>query len=115
MGVHCSYRERVAEEASRDVIAWYKCAWLSKNIGRSFEAIITTVTHFGLFVSLDHVMIDGMVHIKSLGREYFDYDEAGLKLVGSSSGTIYKSGQTVKVRLIHVDIISQHIDCELIH
>ena len=95
-------------------MAWHKCEWLAQHVGKPFDAMITTVTHFGLFVSLKEVLIDGMVHIRSLGAEYFQFDEERLELIGQSTHKTYRSGQAIKVRLLRVDVVSQHVDCDII-
>lgn len=114
LGTHCSFQERVAEGASRDVLSWMKCRWLDSHIGDSFNAVISTVVNFGMFVSLDEVVIDGMVHVSTLGREYFQFDAVKSELVGSTSGKHFSVGQKILVKVIKVDVINQYVDCAII-
>ena len=74
LGVHTSMTERRADEASRDVVNWLKCHYMQDRIGEEFDGTISGVTSFGLFVTLDGLAIDGLVHITELGRDYFHFD-----------------------------------------
>ena len=74
-GVHCSANERRADEASRDVEAWLKCRYMRERLGEEFTGTVTAATSFGLFVQLDELYVEGLVHITELGGEYFRFDE----------------------------------------
>ncbi|HJN37280.1 MAG TPA: ribonuclease R [Gammaproteobacteria bacterium] len=114
LGAHCSFREREAEEASRDVLAWLKCRWLKSHIGSTFDAVITTVINYGLFVSLDNIFIDGMVHVSTLGKGYFQYDAYKSTLSSKVGDKSFSVGQRVVVKIIKVDVMNQYIDCTII-
>ncbi len=82
LGTLCSANERRADEASRDVQAWLKCVYMRDRIGDRYRGHITGVAPFGVFVTLDDLYVEGMVHVSELGSEYFRYDEAGQVLIG---------------------------------
>src|SRR6185312_12725669 len=70
-GVHCSTNERRADEASRDVEAWLKCRYMREHLGEEFSGTVSGVTSFGLFVTLDALYVEGLIHITELGGEYY--------------------------------------------
>ena len=74
LGVHCSITERRADDATRDVENWLKCYFMQDKVGESFDGTISGVTSFGIFVTLDGLNIDGLVHVTELGRDYFHFD-----------------------------------------
>src|SRR5256885_10783229 len=75
-GLHCSANERRADEASRDVEAWLKCKYMREHLGEEFGGMVSAVTTFGIFVTLDAMYVEGLVHITELGGDYFRFDEA---------------------------------------
>ncbi|MBE0589009.1 MAG: ribonuclease R, partial [Hydrogenophaga sp.] len=85
-GLHCSANERRADEASRDVEAWLKCKYMREHLGEEFSGVVSSVTSFGLFVTLDAMYVEGLVHITELGGEYFRFDEARQELRGERTG-----------------------------
>ena len=91
-GVHCSANERRADEASRDVEAWLKCRYMREHLGEEFAGTVSAVTSFGLFVQLDALYVEGLVHITELGGEYFRFDEVRQELRGERSGVRYVIG-----------------------
>ena len=70
LGAHCSMTERRADEATRDVESWLKCYYMQDRIGEEFPGSISAVTGFGIFVALDDVYVEGLVHISELGEDY---------------------------------------------
>lgn len=110
----CSVTERRADEATRDVVRWLKCEYISKHIGDTFEGIISGVTRFGFFVELKDLYIDGLVHVTHLTNDYYYFDATHHRLVGERSGIIYKLGDLVKVKVAKVDIAARKIDFELL-
>jgi ribonuclease R len=84
LGVHCSANERRADEASRDVENWLKCYYMKDRLGESFTGVISGVTPFGIFVQLDELFVEGLVHVTGLGQDYFEYDEARHELRGKN-------------------------------
>ena len=113
-GGHCSANERRADEASRDVEAWLKCRFMRERLGEEFSGTVTAVAGFGLFVTLDALYVEGMVHITELGGEYFRYDDARLELRGERSGLRYGVGTRVRVQVSRVDLDGRKIDFRLV-
>jgi ribonuclease R len=91
-GLHCSANERRADEASRDVEAWLKCKYMREHLGEEYGGVVTTATSFGIFVTLDALYVEGLVHITELGGEYFKFDEARQELRGERTGIRYHIG-----------------------
>src|SRR5690606_37843471 len=86
LGLVCSSRERRADDASRDVEAWLKCWFMKERVGESFSGTVTGVTTFGIFVTLDELYVEGLVHISELGTEYFQFNEGLHELRGERTG-----------------------------
>lgn len=114
-GLHCSANERRADEASRDVEAWLKCKYMREHLGEEFSGLVTAVTSFGLFVTLDAMYVEGLVHITELGGEYFRFDEARQELRGERTGIRYALGTRVQVQVSRVDLDGRRIDFRLVH
>lgn len=113
LGVHCSANERRADEASRDVENWLKCFFMQDKIGEEFTGTVAGVTTFGIFVQLDELFVEGLVHITELGADYFQYDEARHELRGERTGQRYQLTDRVAVRVARVDLESRKIDLTL--
>lgn len=114
LGVHCSLAERKADNASRDVQNWLKTYYMQDKIGEVFSGTISGMANFGLFVTLDNVYIDGMVHISDLGEDYFNYHPEMLAIVGERSGIRFKLGDKVVVKVARADLDTSRIDLVLI-
>lgn len=113
-GAHCSANERRADEASRDVEAWLKCKFMRERLGEEFQGSISAVTGFGLFVQLDELYVEGLVHITELGGEYFRFDEARQELRGERTGVRYAVGGRIRVQVSRVDLDGRKIDFRLV-
>jgi len=113
-GAHCSANERRADEASRDVEAWLKCRYMREHLGEEFAGTVSAATAFGLFVTLDQLYVEGLVHITELGGEYFRFDEARQELRGERSGVKYAIGSRVRVQVSRVDLDGRRIDFRLV-
>lgn len=113
-GLHCSANERRADEASRDVEAWLKCKYMREHLGEEFGGVVTAATSFGIFVTLDAMYVEGLVHITELGGEYFRFDEARQELRGERSGMRYALGTRVRVQVSRVDLDGRKIDFRLL-
>lgn len=113
-GLHCSANERRADEASRDVEAWLKCKYMRERLGEEYSGVVTAATTFGLFVTLDSLYVEGLVHITELGGEYFRYDEARQELRGERTGIRYALGSKVRVQVSRVDLDGRRIDFRLV-
>ncbi|HEX9396245.1 MAG TPA: ribonuclease R [Burkholderiales bacterium] len=110
LGRHCSEMERRADDASRDVENWLKCYYMRDHVGGTFPGIITGVTAFGLFVTLDNYFVDGLVHISELGKDYFQFDAARHMLLGDRTKKRYRLADRMTVKLVRVDIDQRKID-----
>ncbi len=113
-GLHCSANERRADEASRDVEAWLKCKYMREHLGEEFGGVVTSATSFGLFVTLDALYVEGLVHITELGGEYFKFDEARQELRGERTGIRYAIGTRVRIQVSRVDLDGRKIDFRLV-
>ena len=113
-GLHCSANERRADEASRDVEAWLKCKYMREHLGEEYSGVVSSATGFGLFVTLDAMYVEGLVHITELGGEYFRFDEARQELRGERSGIRYAIGTRVQVQVSRVDLDGRKIDFRLV-
>jgi ribonuclease R len=113
-GIHCSANERRADEASRDVEAWLKCRYMREHLGEEYGGAVSAVTSFGLFVQLDGLYVEGLVHITELGGEYFRFDEVRQELRGERSGVRYVVGSRVRVQVSRVDLDGRKIDFRMV-
>jgi len=110
LGESCSATERRADEATRDVLSWLKCEFMMDKLGESFDGIITSVTSFGIFVELDDIYVDGLVHITALDHDYYHFDPVGHRLTGERSGMVYRLGDQVRVKVAAVNLDDRKID-----
>ncbi len=113
-GAHCSANERRADEASRDVEAWLKCRYMREHLGEEFGGTVSAVAAFGLFVQLDALYVEGLVHITELGGEYYRFDEVRQELRGERSGQRYAIGSRVRIQVSRVDLDGRRIDFRLV-
>jgi len=113
-GLHCSANERRADEASRDVEAWLKCKYMREHLGEEYSGVVSAATSFGIFVTLDAMYVEGLVHITELGGEYFKFDEARQELRGERTGIRYAIGARVRVQVSRVDLDGRKIDFRLV-
>lgn len=114
IGLHCSMTERRADEADRDVENWLKCYYMQDRIGEEFDGSVSAVVPFGLFVALDDVFVEGLVHISDLGSDYFHFDDAHHTLVGERTGERYRLSDRVRVQLVRVNMEASKIDFRLV-
>ncbi|MGF6712360.1 ribonuclease R [Luteibacter sp. W1I16] len=114
MAVHCSQRERRAEEAERDVDERFKCAWMEKHVGEEFAGTITGVTSFGLFVELSASRVSGLVHVSQLPNDYYKFDPVRHLLSGERTGASYRLGDYVSVQVLRASLEDRKIDFRLV-
>ena len=114
IGLHCSATERRADEATRDVEHWLKCFYMKERIGEEFDGTISGVTAFGIFVALDEVYVEGLVHVSDLGADYFQFDNIKHQMLGERTGQRFRLGDRVRVRLVRADLESNRIDFVLV-
>jgi ribonuclease R len=110
IGTHCSETERRADDATRDVEAWLKSYYMQDHVGEEFDGTISGVTSFGLFVTLDELYVDGLVHISDLGQDYFQFDQQKHQLRGERSGVKYQLTGRVRVKVVRVNLEQAKID-----
>jgi ribonuclease R len=113
VGLACSATERRADDATRDVEAWLKCWYMQDRIGEVFAGSISSVVPFGIFVALDSVFVEGLVHVSDLGHDYFHFDEKQHAMVGERTGARYRLSDRVRVQLVRVDLDQNKIDFRL--
>ncbi len=113
LGEHCSMTERRADEATRDVADWLKCEFMQDHVGDCFTGVISTVTNFGMFVRLQDLHIEGLVHITSLGRDFYHFDDVRMCLTGEHSGKKYRVGDEIRVQVAAVNLDEKKIDLRL--
>lgn len=114
LGEHCSMTERRSDEATRDVVSWLKCEYMQEHVGDEFEGVIAAVTGFGLFVELDELFVEGLVHVTALPGDYYVFDQAHQRLIGERTRKSYKLGDRLKVKVVRVDLDERKIDFELV-
>ncbi|HRO60718.1 MAG TPA: ribonuclease R, partial [Burkholderiaceae bacterium] len=114
LGALCSEHERRADEASRDVEAWLKCMYMRERVGEQFTGRITGVAPFGVFVTLNELYVEGMVHVSELGGEYFQYIEAGNELRGERTGRRYRLTDPIDVQVSRVDLEARRMEFRLV-
>ncbi len=112
-GQHCSSTERRADDATREVTAWLKCEYLQDKIGEEYTGRISGVTGFGIFVELDQIYVEGLVHVTGLKNDYYRFDAAKHRLIGERTSTIYRLGDKVKIRVAQVNLDEKKIDFDL--
>jgi ribonuclease R len=114
LGMQCSMTERRADDATRDVVSWLKCYYMQDKVGESFSGSVSAVTSFGLFVALDEVYVEGLLHVTELGNDYFHFDGMRHEMVGERSGARYRLGDRLRVKVARVDMETSKIDFMLV-
>lgn len=113
LGEHCSMASRRADEATRDVSDWLKCEFMQDHVGESYDGVISGVTGFGLFVELNDIYIEGLVHITALKNDYYEFDANGHRLMGERTRQSYRLADKISVKVVRVDLDEKKIDLEL--
>ena len=114
LGMQCSMTERRADDATRDVVSWLKCYYMQDKVGESFSGSVSAVTSFGLFVALDEVYVEGLLHVTELGSDYFHFDGMRHEMLGERSGARYRLGDRLRVTVARVDMETSKIDFTLV-
>ncbi len=114
LGIHTSFTERRADDASRDVENWLKTYYMKDKVGEVFEGTISGLTGFGVFVNLNDLHIEGMIHISDLGQDYFNYRQETMRIEGERSGIVFQLGDKVIVKVVRADLETSKIDLSLI-
>ena len=110
----CSMTERRADEATRDAVSWLKCEFMQDKVGERFAGIVSGVAEFGVFVELDQIFVEGLVHVSELPGDYYQYDPARHALRGRASGREFGIGQEVEVLVTRVNLDERKIDFKLV-
>ncbi len=110
LGEHCSTTERRADEATRDVESWLKCYFMQDKVNESFHGTISGVTGFGIFVALDDIYVEGLVHVSELGSDYFHFEAAKHQMIGERTGKRFRLGDRARVKVVRVDMDTTRID-----
>lgn len=114
VGQHLCVTERRADEATRDVVNWLKCEFLLDRVSEQYSGVVSAVTGFGLFVMLDELMVEGLIHVTGLPKDYYHYEASQHRMVGEQTGRTFRLGQRVKVKVVRVNLEERKIDFELI-
>ena len=110
---YCSKTDRRAEEASREVIQWYKCDFMHNKVGQHYDGTISGVTAFGVFVELD-IYVEGLIHVTTLQRDYYHFDASRHCLQGERTGKMFLLGNRVRVEIMRVNMEDKKIDLRLV-
>lgn len=110
MGEHCSSTERRADEATRDAVDWLKCEYMLDKVGEEYSGIIASVTSFGIFVELDEIYVEGLVHVTSLENDYYHFDPVHHRLTGERGGGSFRLGDPIRVKVAAVNLDERKID-----
>jgi ribonuclease R len=113
MALHTSERERIAQQAERDSIEMKKIEFMSRHLGDVFDGTISNVTSFGFFVLLDQYFVEGLVHVRGIGGDYYTYLQGSHALVGERSKRRFQLGDRVKVRVVRANKEEREIDFQL--
>jgi ribonuclease R len=114
LGEHCSMTERRADDATRDVMSWLKCEYMQNHVGSEYDGVVSAVTGFGLFVELESVFVEGLIHITGLPSDYYHFDAAKQRLVGERTRKVFKLGDRLRVQVANVNLDDRKIDFELV-
>jgi ribonuclease R len=112
-GEQCSMTERRADEATRDAVSWLKCEYMMDKAGEEYDGIITGVTGFGLFVELNDIYVEGLVHVSALRNDYYHFDHARHRLTGERTAAVYRLADRIRVKVVRVSLDDRKIDFEL--
>jgi ribonuclease R len=111
-GAHCSMTERRADEATRDAMLWLKCEYMREHVGDEFDGVVTGVAAFGLFVELQGLYVEGLVHVTALANDYYRLDGPHQRLVGERTKRAFGLGDRMRVRVVRVNLDERKIDLE---
>jgi len=113
-GEHSVITERRADEATRQVTNWLKCEFMVERIGQEYEGRISGVTAFGIFVRLDDIFVEGLVHVTALANDYYHFDPVSQNLTGERSGEVLRMGDKIRIKVAQVNLDERKIDFECI-
>lgn len=111
---HLSDKERASEAAEREAIAWKKCEFMADKIGSEHWGFITGIASFGIFVELETYFVEGLVHVSSLGDDFYHYSERTQSLIGERNRRKFTIGDRLRVVVEAVDVNRRRIDFKLV-
>ncbi len=114
MGRHLSEAEQRATEAERELIEWKKVRFMAEKVGETYSGYVTGVQAFGLFVELDEVYVQGLVHVSSMNDDYYHFDEKAHRLKGENTARTYRLGDRIEIQVVRVDLDQRKIDFALV-
>jgi ribonuclease R len=114
MGRHLSEMERRADEAERELTEWKKVRFMADKLGETFKGYITGVQTFGVFVELEDVYVQGLVHVSTMADDYYAFDDKAHLLKGENTKKIYRLGDRIEVQLARVDLERRQLDFALV-
>ena len=114
MGRHLSEMERRATDAERELIEWKKVRFMADKVGETYTGYVTGVQAFGLFVELEEIYVQGLVHVSSMTDDYYRFDERGHALRGENTGKVYRLGDRAYVQVARVDLERRQIEFALV-
>jgi ribonuclease R len=114
MGLHLSEMERRATDAERELVEWKKVRFMADKLGEVFAGYVTGVQAFGLFVELEEIYVQGLVHVSSMRDDYYQFNEKAHTLKGENTGKAYRLGDKVEVQVSRVDLEQRKIDFALV-
>jgi len=114
LGEHCSFTERRAAEAERELVEWKKAKFMAERLGDEFDALVVSVTKYGLFVELLDLFVEGLIPIELIPGDRYQFQENARRIIGARTRRIYKAGDTVRVRLDRVDVLARQLQFSLI-
>ena len=109
-----SAMERVAMEAERAAVKVMQVEYMKRHLGDEFEGLISGVMRFGVFIEINDLLVEGMIHVRDLEDDYYLYDEKSYALIGQRKGKRYRLGDTVKVKVIRVNAEEREIDFAMV-
>ena len=114
LSLHCSEKERKADEVEREVDERYRSAWMEKHVGDEFDGVVSGVTNFGLFVELAGSKVNGLVHVTQLPHDYYHFDPLRRSLAGERTGLRFRLGDPVRVLVLKASVEDKRIDFRLV-
>jgi ribonuclease R len=114
LGEQCSMTERRADDATRDVVSWLKCEYMMDKVGEDFDGTISAVTGFGVFVELDEIYVEGLVHVTALENDFYHFDPVSHCMIGENLGNCFRIGDRLRIKVSRVDLDTRKIDFEML-
>ena len=111
---HCSGQEQLAEQAERASIKYKQVEYMADRMGQVFDAVISGVTEWGIYAEIIENKCEGMIGIRSLGGDYFEFDEKNYCIIGQRTRKRYRLGDHVKVKVVRCNLEKKQMDYELV-